>query len=178
MVRHRRHGTPTAGRFGSIGEHGFGFAPIAEMERVPTISPASAVVRAATLGRIGGPVTAVGRSQFGHRCQCDRNFLKAVKPWLRCKCGVNIEGVNNSDRRLVGRLDLPDGLLRVEAEGFRGCTSIDRLTFPPTLVTVEAAAFEWCTKLVEFDGSGAAVASLGKASFYMCTALKLSLIHI
>ncbi len=75
-------------------------------------------------------------------------------------------GRDNSVKSVV----IPDGILKIGAGAFKGCTSLREISIAETVISVGEGAFEGCTALTEIE-LPAAVRELGKSAFAGCSRL-------
>ncbi|MDY3796496.1 MAG: leucine-rich repeat domain-containing protein [Agathobacter sp.] len=71
----------------------------------------------------------------------------------------------------VTKIELPNTVEKIEANAFKGCTSLESIALPETIETIEAGTFDGCTSLktVEIPEG---VTSIGEDVFKGCTSLK------
>jgi hypothetical protein len=72
---------------------------------------------------------------------------------------------------LTGRLVVPDGVRRIEAWAFKGCTRLRSVSLPPSLTFVGDFAFDGCTALEMVESPRDAI-QYGQAPFCGCVRLQ------
>jgi len=75
------------------------------------------------------------------------------------------------NRRKLEVVQLPEGLIRIEASAFDHCESLKRINFPSTVLEIGREAFSGCNAL-EVVNLPEGLQSLGNYAFYRCTSLK------
>lgn len=85
--------------------------------------------------------------------------------------------VKRRDAYAMKKIELPDGLISLGEDAFRGCTQLTSVTLPASLQTIEAHAFENCYSLSEIrfetaEGEIGNLYMIGEGAFCNCNALK------
>ena len=95
----------------------------------------------------------------------NNNFIISTNGEVLCKCSVNAEGT----------ITIPEGIVAIKQNAFKGCKEITNVVFPASLKKIGSNAFLGCDKLKSLRLSNG-VEYIGKGAFKACRHIESAII--